>query len=272
MGDVPEPLVPLREEPESGALFLDYDGTLAPIVDDPEQARPLPGVAEVLERLCGRLALVAVVSGRPAAFLQRALGGARPGRARPPAGGAGLSRLRLIGLYGLEEARVGGAVRTAPEAERWRPLVAEVAITARNLAPEGLGVEPKGLSVTLHWRPRPDAQPWALDFAAEQAARTGLVLQPGRMAVELRPPAGGDKGTVVQRLAAGYRSVGCFGDDLGDLAAFRALSRLAEDGVAVARVAVSDPGAPPEVLAAADVVVVGPEGALALLRALAGPG
>jgi trehalose 6-phosphate phosphatase len=35
------------------ALCLDFDGTLAPIVDDPDQARPLPGVVELLTRLAG---------------------------------------------------------------------------------------------------------------------------------------------------------------------------------------------------------------------------
>ena len=51
------------------ALCLDFDGTLAPIVDDPDQARPLPGVVDLLGALAGRFAAVALVSGRPAAYL-----------------------------------------------------------------------------------------------------------------------------------------------------------------------------------------------------------
>ena len=75
---------------------------------------------------------------------------------------------------------------------------------------------------------------------------------------------------MIRRLASGHEAVGCFGDDLGDLPAFAALGDLARAGVAVARVAVVDADSPPEVAAAADLVVAGPTGALELLRLLAG--
>jgi trehalose 6-phosphate phosphatase len=55
-------------------VFVDFDGTLAPIVDIPEEARPLPGAAAVLGRLADRYARVAVISGRPVAFLVEHLG------------------------------------------------------------------------------------------------------------------------------------------------------------------------------------------------------
>jgi trehalose 6-phosphate phosphatase len=89
------------------------------------------------------------------------------------------------------------------------------------------------------------------------------------MALEFRPPVKADKGTVVERLAPGHEAAACFGDDLGDLPAFRAVGDLADHGVAVARVAVVDPETPPEVVEAADVVVQGPGAALELLRQLA---
>jgi trehalose 6-phosphate phosphatase len=49
------------------ALCLDFDGTLSPIVDDPQAARPLPGIVELLEPLADRFAAVALISGRPTA-------------------------------------------------------------------------------------------------------------------------------------------------------------------------------------------------------------
>jgi trehalose 6-phosphate phosphatase len=130
-------------------------------------------------------------------------------------------------------------------------------------------VEDKGLTVTVHWRRAPSAEVWARSFAVRTAERTGLLVQPGRMAVELRPPVAADKGAVVDRWGRGHRAVACFGDDLGDLPAFAALDRLAALGAAVARVAVVDGETPPEVAAAADVVVEGPGGALDLLGRLA---
>src|SRR4051812_8239399 len=59
----------LGAAPARTALLCDFDGTLAPIVDDPAAAGPLPGAVEVLARLSERLGLVAVVSGRPVSFL-----------------------------------------------------------------------------------------------------------------------------------------------------------------------------------------------------------
>lgn len=237
-------------------MFLDYDGTLAPIVDDPAGARPVPGVSEVLAALARRVAVVAVVSGRPAAYLRDNLG-APPG-------------VRLAGLYGMEEVTTDGVWRD-PEAEAWAPAVDDVARRVRSAAPHGVEVEPKGLSVTLHWRRAHDAAGWVEDRARSEAAATGLALQPGRMAVELRPPVAADKGTVVARLGTGRLAVAYFGDDLGDLPAFAVLAELAAAGVAVARVAVAGGDSPPAMAAAADLVVEGPERAVALLAALARP-
>lgn len=252
---LPAVLEPLRDRPADSALFLDFDGTLAPIVEDPRTARPLAPVPGVLDRLARRLALVAVVSGRPVQFLADVLGS-------PPG-------VHLAGIYGLEE-MVDGVVHRSAEAERWRPVVEAATRRARRGAPPGAEVEAKGLTVTLHWRRAPAASRWA-ELAARQAEADGLVAQPGRMAVELRPPVGADKGTVVSRLGAGYGVVAFFGDDLGDLPAFAALDALAAGGVTVARVAVTDEETAPEVAAAADLVVAGPHAAAALLDALAGP-
>lgn len=252
---LPAVLEPLRRRPAESALFLDFDGTLAPIVADPARARPLDGVPEVLGRLARRLALVAVVSGRPVQFLMDTLGA--------PGG------LRLAGLYGLEEAHDGVVVRSV-EAEQWRPLVEEATRLASRLAPPGVVVEAKGLTVTLHWRRAPEAAGWAAEVG-RRAEAEGLAVQPGRMAIELRPPVGSDKGTIVTRMAAGHGVVAFFGDDLGDLPAFAALEAMAAAGVSVARVAVADEETAPEVAEAADLVVVGPAEAVALLEMVAGP-
>lgn len=245
----------LAEDPGSSAVLCDFDGTLAPIVADPETAEPLPEAAPVLAALAGRFSVVAVVSGRPVSFLAGRLHGAGPA-------------LRLYGGYGAEW-MAGGAVHRAPEVEPWAGPVAEVLAAARAQAPSGLGIEDKGFALTLHWRQAPETGAWATPFAARWAERTGLALQPGRRAVELRAPVDIDKGTVTEQLASGCAAACFAGDDAGDLAAFAALDRLAGRGVAAVRMAVADTESPPELIERADVVVHGPAEALAMLRALA---
>src|SRR5438128_1796911 len=71
MADLFEPFL---AEPARAAILTDFDGTLAPIVDDPLAARPLPGAVDVLHRLAERFGVVGVVSGRPLDFLVGHLG------------------------------------------------------------------------------------------------------------------------------------------------------------------------------------------------------
>ena len=240
------------------ALCLDFDGTLAPIVDDPEAAVPLPGTPELLGRLAGRFAAVALVSGRPAAWL---------------AGRAAATGVRYLGLYGLEEI-VDGRVAVAPEAEQVRPAVraalqelgADPAVVAA-----GAYVEDKGLSVGMHLRRVADPGGWAgpVEAAArDTAARHGLRVEPGKLVWELRPAVGFDKGDAVRRVVAeaGAQAVVMAGDDRGDLVAFRAVEELAASGLAGLRVAVRSAESPPELLDQADLVVDGPEGLRELLE------
>lgn len=247
------------------ALITDFDGTLSPIVADPGAARPLPEAVAVLHALAERLAVVGVVSGRPVSFLVDRLGvGAQPpGRVSPPSG------LRLAGLYGLEQVGGDGAVHTSPEAERWRPELDRLADEARAEGPRGLVVEHKGLAVTLHWRQAARAGPrWAAGFLEERVRPTGLVAMEGRKSVELLPPAVSDKGTVVRAWATGCQAAAYLGDDRGDLPAFLALDELSRSGTTVRKVAVAGPDVPEALTRAADVVVRGPDEALALLSGL----
>ncbi len=249
------PLQELADVATSSAVLTDYDGTLAPIVANPDDALPAPGAARVLARLAERFAVVGVVSGRPAAFLRDRLDGVG-------------ERVHLVGVYGFEWVE-GREVRTAPEIEPWREPAGRLAAAARAEAPPGVGVEDKGAAVAIHWRRAPEAEGWGLSFARRWAEESGLELQVGRMAVELRPPVPIDKGRVVERLAAGCRGACFAGDDAGDLAAFAALDRMASGGVRTVRVAVADVESPAGLVERADVVVAGPLEAIALLTRLA---
>jgi trehalose 6-phosphate phosphatase len=244
----------LRRHPPTTVLACDFDGTLSAIVDDPAAAGPVPGALEVLADLATTYGTVAVISGRPVAFLQALL---------PPS-------VQLHGLYGLERV-VAGARSDHEAAAAWRVGVDAVVAASRAWAPEGVGVEPKGgLSITLHYRTRPELADDVHRFAEAQAAASGLALRPARMSVELHPPVAVDKGTVLRSLAAGAGAgAACFiGDDAGDLPAFTALDDLAAEGTAAVRIAVRSAESPPALLERADGAVDGPLGVVAFLRSL----
>jgi trehalose 6-phosphate phosphatase len=250
-------LRPWLASPMTSGIFLDFDGTLAPIVAVPDEARPLPGVASTLGRLAQRYRRVAVISGRPLAYLAEHLA-------------EGFGAVELVGLYGLDrQSGRGSPVIASPDARRWQAAVDAVAGAAQAAAPPGLRVERKGLAVTLHFRQAPELAGWTANFAAAQAATSGLIAHPGKRSWELRPPGPTDKGTVVEELATGLHAACFVGDDMGDLPAFAALTRLRSAGVDTLSVAVGGAETPAEVLAASDVVVAGPTGVLVLLEALA---
>ena len=197
---------------------------------------------------------MAVVSGRPLAYLERHLGG--------------IERVQLLGLYGLERQQ-GSEHQVATDALRWRPVVEALAAEAAAEAPTGVELEHKGLSFVLHARHNPNAMPWARDWAGEKGAAAGLKVQPGRMSVELLPPTDMDKGGAVVELAASLGAVCYMGDDTGDLAAFGALDQLRAAGKTTVAVGVGSREQPAELARAVDHMVDGPEEAVELLDFLA---
>jgi trehalose 6-phosphate phosphatase len=231
-------LAQLAASPERAAILLDVDGTLAPIVDRPEDAGVPPETRAELERLADRYALVACVSGRASA---------------DAAATVGVERLIYVGTHGLE---------LEPEAERWAGALHEFAAGVTWPA------EDKGLSVSFHYRGALDeeAARAELEDVATAARAAGLKARFGRKVLELLPPIEANKGTAIRRLLREreLRRALYAGDDTTDLDAFRAL-----DGLELAvRVAVASTEGPPELRAAADLVVENPAALLHLLHTL----
>ena len=228
----------LSEAPERAAIFLDVDGTLAPIAPRPEDARVPDEARNLSTRLVGRYALVACVSGRTGEDARRLVG---------------VEGVRYVGAHGLE---------LAPDAGRWRDEIHSFAATV------DWPVEDKGLTVSFHYRQAEDESA-ALEYleeVAERARRAGLIPRFGRKVLEIRPPVHADKGTAVRQMLdeTGLQRALYAGDDSTDVDGFRALDGL-DVGV---RVAVSSDEAPSELIRGADVVVDSPTELLALLRHL----
>ncbi|WP_328440022.1 trehalose-phosphatase [Streptomyces sp. NBC_00444] len=267
---LPNPVTPLGraglaailQRPGAAMIALDFDGTLAPIVADPERARAHPGAVPALAALAPKVAGVAVITGRPAEVAVR-YGGF--------SGVAGLEHLVVLGHYGAERWDAVTDAVTAPPAH---PGVAAVRAELPPLL-DGTNawVEEKGgRAVAVHTRRADDPQAAfeALrEPLADLATRNGLIVEPGRLVLELRPP-GMDKGVALTDHARdiGAESVLYAGDDLGDLPAYAAIDKLRSDGTPGLLVC-SGSDEVTELRERADVVVDGPAGVVRLLAELA---
>jgi trehalose 6-phosphate phosphatase len=214
MSPRPDAIEALAENPPSSGLILDFDGVLAPIVEDPTTSAMPDGVAAVLGRLAGKLGLLAVMSGRPAEFLAD----------RVPVAG-----VPLLGSYGIEQFQ-DGVIQVAPGAREWLGAVDEAsrALSESLAGSPGIRIERKSVSVAVHWRQAPDhaaAETEVRRVAERVAADTGLRPEPGKLVEELRPPIDVDKGSAVLDLigSENLSVIAYVGDDLGDIPALEAM-------------------------------------------------
>lgn len=209
---------PLRLD--EAALFLDLDGTLAPIAARPQDVRPDARRSRLLDQLkAGLSGRLAVVSGRTLGDIDRILEG----------------RITCVAaVHGLVRRDCDGSLH-APEPHPGMDA-AIAALRSFAVRDSGLIVEDKGASVALHFRL---ARSRALDaraLARRIAQETGLALQEGDMVEELRTP-GPSKGDSVRAFMStpAFRdSVPVFvGDDATDEHGFAEVARLGGFGVLV---------------------------------------
>lgn len=201
---------------DEGVVFLDYDGTLTPIVARPELATLSDGMRETLRRLAARLS-VAVVSGRDVAVVADLVG---------------IDGLAYVGSHGLDITGFRAGERGYEVARDFLPQLdaAERALRRATAGIAGVLVERKRFSVATHVRLAAPAARGTVESIVERVGRAhpSLRREQGKMVFELRPDIDWDKGRAVCWLldALGRdRSAALFiGDDLTDETAFRALA------------------------------------------------
>jgi len=239
-------------------LGLDFDGTLAPIVTDPDQAQVDPETLALLRKLATLVRQLALISGRDTDDL--------------------VDRLRipeavLIGNHGLEERRAGRSRLSAaaePFAANLRRAAAAIA-AQKEVQQAGVRVERKQAAISVHYRDAADPKTVGSALATALrpvAAGERLRLHGGRLVWELRPAVDVNKGTVVIGLARSLRpdALIYIGDDITDADAFAAMRHL--PSTRTFAVGVRSAEVPVETFVDCDLVLDGIDGVTGLLREL----
>lgn len=217
--------VPKLIRPDT-ALFLDFDGTLAPIQDDPETVEMVDGLAQILMTLSGRLdGALAVISGRGAADLSTRVDTA----------------LWRIGTHGLEVCPPGTA---APEPESAPADLIHALDRLVELTP-GAWLETKGEVLALHYRQVPHAGISLFELMQDLVAGyAGYTAQHGKMVIEAKPKRA-NKGRALEAAMQQPPFAGrvplMIGDDSTDEDAMRAALELGGSAVKVGNEASAAP-------------------------------
>ena len=202
------------------AVFLDYDGTLTPIVARPELAVLAPDARAVLE-LLSHVASVAIISGR---LLDDV------------AGFVGVPGLAYAGDHGLEVAYPDGTRTVHAPADaltQLREAAARLPVVLGSLP--GVWVEPKRFTIAVHVREAPAQLAAARTAVLGEIGRLpGLQLAQGKMVLEVRPRLSWDKGAAVNLLLetnprAPVDLAIYAGDDRTDEDAFEVMRALGPD-------------------------------------------
>jgi trehalose 6-phosphate phosphatase len=257
-----EALEPIRDDPDHGAILLDIDGTLAPIVRHAADAHVPEATRTLLIEIAKRYRLVGCVSGRRAATARQIVA---------------IGTLAYVGNHGGELLRPGATrPEVDPELAAWTARTREFAARALTSDYQRLRVrgEDKDVIAAFHWRGAPDEAAAAVAVAniAKLAQEEGFAVHWGRKVLEVRPPVALDKGLGIAALLRGapVKAALYVGDDTTDLDAFRGLRELVQSGSLSSALcaAVDSDEAPPELAREADLTVDGTGGVRELLEAL----
>lgn len=217
---IPQELTPPPALGPGAALFLDFDGTLAPLAQRPDNVRVHPAMPALLEATARRLGgALAIITGRRLAEVDQQLAPFRFGGA---------------GLHGAELRRTAGAQARLQFHAATRPLVD--ALRLRFGGDPRLLIEDKTVCVALHYRGAPERALECRDAMHELTPRPEFEIVNGHMVVEARPRGAG-KGRALRTLLGHAPFLGRLpvfvGDDVTDEDGFAAAAALGGYGVKV---------------------------------------
>ena len=200
-------------------LFLDYDGTLTPIVDRPEAAV----LKEEIRRLLHRLSqderfTLGIISGRKLSEVKELVG---------------IPKIIYAGNHGLQ-IEMAGEKFVPQGADEKRPVLAKLSEFLRKKGEKirGFLLEDKGLSLTLHYREvQSEDIPKVKDIFKEAVKPFlgSIQVREGKCVLEVRPAIDWNKGKAVSWIMDKLKRPGLpvyLGDDLTDEDAFRAINRI----------------------------------------------
>lgn len=216
LDDLEQQLAPFVESAADTVIFLDLDGTLAPIMPRPDDVSVSASISKLIRDLSHKYLAVAIVSGRPATEAKRIVGN---------------SELAYIGNHGFETMLPGRAVVVCDEAQPFVASIRELVDFSRSLeelVDSGIWLEDKVATMSLHYRRAQDpeaAKALIVQHIYPKIKELGLDPREGRMVVEVRPPVPINKGVAIGQLMdrLSTRQAIYIGDDTTDIDAFEEL-------------------------------------------------
>ena len=239
-------------------VFTDIDGTISPIAPTPAAALVDYTCHELLSQLADVVPVVAAVTGRAALDAHAMIG---------------LDSLVYIGNHGLERWMAGAVVPVPEVAPFVAPIAAVLMALETEPLPQGVLLENKGATASVHYRLADDelaTAQWLLDRLTPLCTAADLLMMPGRKIIEIRPPLALNKGTAITSLLneAQLTAAIFLGDDVTDVDGFTALQAVRSPTRPMLAVGVLSDETPTSVIAASDLQVQGIDGVAAVLAAL----
>ena len=200
-------------------LITDIDGTISQTAPTPQEARVSPLCRQYLSALCNHLAVVAAISGRPAAEAKNMIN---------------IDGMVYIGNHGLERYTEGHTKFSKDIQNCSKIIKAALEELTPLISTKGIIIDNKRVTATIHYRLCQDPQSAERNILTAIESSTharGLRTIRDRMAIELVPPVEVNKGTATLDLIQEYNLQGgaYLGDDLTDIDAFRAIHAACHD-------------------------------------------